>query len=154
MNKKVLIKFYKLRAILFILIAKVIAKVFFVEMPPVVSVAAFIKKEGRVLFLNLTYMKGLDLPGGIIKAEEDVETALRREILEEVGLTVTKLEYLWSVNSYKGISMLCLFFNVEVEGNLKDSEEGTLVWLNPKEAIGKMVYENVEISLRKFLELQ
>lgn len=154
MNKKVLIKFYKLRAILFILIAKVIAKVFFVEMPPVVSVATFIKKDEKILFLNLTYMKGLGLPGGIIKADEDTGTALRREVKEETGLTVTKLEYLWSVSAYKKISMLCLFFNVEVEGNLKDSEEGDLVWLNPKEAIGKMVYENVEISLRKFLELQ
>ena len=65
-------------------------------------------------------MKGLGLPGGIIKADEDVETALKREVLEETGLRVTKLTYLWSINSHKIISMLCLFFEVEADGILED----------------------------------
>ncbi len=147
-------KFYKMRSIIFILITKLIAKVFFVEIPPVVSAAAFIKKERKILFLNLTYMKGLGLPGGIINASENVETALKREVHEETGLRVTKLTYLGSVNSYKIISMLGLFFEVEAEGNIKDSEEGTLVWLNPKEAKGKMAYEGAEIALTKFLKIQ
>lgn len=90
-------KFYKMRSIIFILITKLIAKVFFVEIPPVVSAAAFIKKERKILFLNLTYMKGLGLPGGIINASENVETALKREVLEETGLrTHTHLTSPWS----------------------------------------------------------
>ena len=49
--------------------------------------------------------------------------------------------------------MLCLFFKVEVAGTIKKSEEGKLLWLEPKEAVGKMGYENAEIALDKFIEI-
>jgi ADP-ribose pyrophosphatase YjhB (NUDIX family) len=56
--------------------------------PVVFGVAGFIRDpEGRVLLVRQTYMTGWRLPGGGIGHGEAPETALRRELREEVGLT-------------------------------------------------------------------
>ena len=56
--------------------------------PTVFGVAGAIRDgEGRVLLVRQTYMTGWRLPGGGIGHGEAPETALRRELHEEVGLT-------------------------------------------------------------------
>lgn len=49
----------------------------------------------------------LDLPGGFVDIGEDIEQGMRREILEETGLVVDKIEYLFSTpNEYVYSDML------------------------------------------------
>lgn len=147
-------KFYKLRATFVVLVAKLLSKIFFVELPPIVSVATHIEKDGKMLFLDLSYMNGFCLPGGIIQSGEDAETSLKREVTEETGLTVIKSKYLSSVaSSGRGIKTLSLVFLVETTGEIRESKEGTLHWLDPREALGKMAYTSNEIAIQKYLGL-
>lgn len=49
----------------------------------------------------------LDFPGGFIDPGESVETALTREIREEIGIQVASLEYFWSAPNryeYRGVT--------------------------------------------------
>jgi ADP-ribose pyrophosphatase YjhB (NUDIX family) len=149
------LKFYKLRALTVIFIVKIISKIFFVEFPPIFSVTALINKNGKLLFLDLSYLKGLGFPGGIVKAGEKLEESLKREVLEETGLTVVKSKYVDSVKSkVNGISKVSVIFIVEVKGKIRDSEEGKLLWLKPQKTVGKMAYIDNEITLKNYLNHQ
>lgn len=146
------VKFYKARALVFILIAKFLSKIFMVELPPIVSVCAFIEKDGKMLFLDMSYLKGFGIPGGIVQDNEDAEAALLREVIEETGLRVISKKYLWSVALNKGgLSTLLLVYTAEVAGEERGSVEGKLVWMKPEDAVGKMGYKNSDIALRKYI---
>jgi len=69
------------------------------------SVAAFIQNENGDLLVCRRAKdpaKGtLDLPGGFVDMDETIEEALRREIMEELNLTVTNITYFQSIpNEY------------------------------------------------------
>src|SRR5688500_7742251 len=72
---------------------------------PVIAVGAFLlDSKHRILLIRRAKepSKGkLAIPGGFIDFDETAEEALRREIREEVNLTVGPLEYLCSrLNTY------------------------------------------------------
>ena len=88
------------------------------------AVAVIIKDEkGRVLLTRRAFEPGkgmLDLPGGFVDPMEPAENAVRREIKEELDLSVTSMNYLGSFPNtylYGGIVYFTcdLVFEVEVE---------------------------------------
>lgn len=91
---------------------------------PSAAVAAFVmNSEGELLVGRRAHdpAKGtLDLPGGFVALNETGEEAVRRELKEELNLTVTKAEMLYTIpNRYRWSGMtiptLDLFFICEVE---------------------------------------
>jgi len=145
--------FYKIRAFLFISVTRLLGKILVLEVPPVLSVSAVIEKDGKILFLDHTYIKGYGLPGGMVKPRENIESALEREIKEETGLGVVSKKYFTSTATiYKNIPLLSVTFIVTTSGLEKESSEGKLFWLTPGEALKRMAYPDTGVALKKYIE--
>lgn len=50
--------------------------------------ACFLDETGRILLVNPTYKPQWEIPGGMVEADETPMNACRREVLEEIGLTI------------------------------------------------------------------
>lgn len=50
--------------------------------------ALFLNQAGQILLVNPTYKPPWEIPGGMVEENEAPLTACRREILEEIGLTI------------------------------------------------------------------
>jgi ADP-ribose pyrophosphatase YjhB (NUDIX family) len=130
---------------------------------PVVAVAALLADgSGRLLLLRRAADPGkgkLGVPGGFVDIGETAETALRREIKEEVNLDVSSLEYFGSYPNeylYRGriIPVLDLYFEVRVrswsEATALDEVEG-LVFLHPKEIDPTtLAFRSLQVALRDY----
>ena len=89
---------------------------------PSSATAAFIVRDGSLLVARRGKepAKGtLDLPGGFVDMNETAEEGLVREVMEETGLGVKKMQYLFSLPNiyiYSGMEIhtLDMFFRVEV----------------------------------------
>ncbi len=103
----------------------------------------------------------LDLPGGFSEIGETAEEGVRREVLEETGLTVDKAKYLFSqpnVYPYSGINIFTLdsFFFCEVHdlSSLKAADDAAdCQWM----AISSLPYElfglrSIRHGVRRFAE--
>ena len=107
------------------------------------AVAALIHADdGRMLFAERGVDPGrglLDLPGGFVEYDESAESALARELEEELGVRPATLRYLGSfpnVYPYRGIAYrtLDLFFAVTLpSGAVPQAADdvAALHWLDP-----------------------
>ncbi|MFN7736800.1 MAG: NUDIX domain-containing protein [Pirellula sp.] len=100
---------------------------------PVAAVGAIVtNNEGEVLLIRRAHdpAKGkLGMPGGFIDPGESAEEALRREVLEEVGLHIRNMKYLMSAPNcyaYRGIDIpvLDMFYTAQVEEGEIRTEDG------------------------------
>lgn len=114
---------------------------------PSAATAAFILRHNRQELLvarrGKEPAKGtLDLPGGFIDMDETVEEGMRREIREETGLVVERLEYLFSIPNlymYSGMTIHTtdMFFMTDVDDDVvpvADDDAAALEWM-PLEAV-------------------
>ena len=146
-------KFYIIRAYIVLLITVGLTFLLRVDTPPLVSVAAIIKKKKKVLAIDLSYMDGYGLPGGVVKKGETLDEALVREIKEETGLVVVNLKYWRSyTSSIKGLPQLAVVYNVEAEGKLKKSREGKPVWVSPNAVIDNSAYGDTKDVLLDYIK--
>jgi 8-oxo-dGTP diphosphatase len=122
---------------------------------------AVIRRDGRILLLQRSLKSGFDpgrweLPGGKIDYNEDLVDALRREVLEEVGLVIkvgrpfktwhfTK-EPFWVT----GVTFLCDY----VSGDVKlSSEHAASVWIDPKGYGDYPLSTSMEEQIGSYLDL-
>lgn len=92
-----------------------------------VATKALIVHQGKVLLLREapkytdgTHIGEYDVPGGRIDNDEDLMTALKREVKEETGLTVTSAALFdstewWPEKNGEKWHIIGLFYRVEVQ---------------------------------------
>ena len=89
--------------------------------------------------------------GGKFEDRESPEDCVRREVLEETGLTLTKFRYCGLVTFVSDIyptEYMHLFHADGFEGALTECDEGDLVWLTKAELLGKKMWAGDRLFLR------
>ena len=132
---------------------------------PVTAVGAVITNQmGQVLLIERAKEPGLGMlgmPGGFVDPNEGAEVALRREIIEEVGLSVGQLHFLMTAPnaySYQGIVLpvLDIFFSTSVSDDQEiahdHSEVSAWMWteLRP-EILARIAFHSNRQALEFFL---
>jgi ADP-ribose pyrophosphatase YjhB (NUDIX family) len=92
-----------------------------------------IHRGQKILVIERNDGRGLSLPGGLAGWKEAEETTLRREVLEEAGLSVSRLELKMRYGSTADVPCTISVFEVEASGDLKDSWEGSPRWMTAAE---------------------
>lgn len=100
-------------------------------------VAAIIQKDGKYFATQRGYgeFEGLwEFPGGKIEPGESHETALKREIQEELGADISVKGYLCTTNyDYPSfhLTMYCYLCNI-ISGEIELREHKDARWLKPE----------------------
>lgn len=142
----------KIRYLCVAYLSKWLASLFFVLLPPVVSVTGLLQRDGRLLCVNLSYYPGLGLPGGLVEPGEEALAALVREVKEETGYTVSDATFLGTAAAaYRGIPSLSLVYTITVTGEPLASTEGNLEWHYPTTILNKLQYPNAQLAVKRFI---
>ncbi len=123
----------------------------------------YIEKDGKYLMLHRikkvndeNHDKWIGV-GGKFEAEESPEDCLLREVREETGLTLTGYRYrgiVTFVSDEWGTEYMHLFTATAYEGEIKNCDEGELVWV-PKGDIEKLnLWEGDKVFLRLLEECE
>jgi NADH pyrophosphatase NudC (nudix superfamily) len=126
------------------------------------AVSCILQCRGQILLVKRNYppKKGYyDLPGGFIDYNESAESALRRELREELELEPRNLKYFCSFpNTYK-FGNVCYFTcdmvfiaTVSSETLIKPHEEiAEIIFINPKEiSETRLAFKSVSLALKQY----
>ena len=116
-----------------------------------------IEKNGKYLMMHRV-KKENDLNrdkwvgiGGKFEEKESPEQCNAREVLEETGLTLKSAQYRCIVTFVSDVwetELMHVFVSDSFEGELKDCDEGELVWVDKKEIYDLPIWEGDKIFLR------
>lgn len=114
--------------------------------PTLASVAAVVKADARLLLIERSDGRGLDLPGGIVRWGETASQALYREVHEETGLYI-EVEHCIGVFSEPTrdprFGCICVAYACHVvSGKLRASEEGTPLWVSVQKLPASLAFGN------------
>lgn len=134
--------------------------------PSAANVAIIKNSEGEILVTlrKQEPAKGtLDLPGGFTEIGETSEEGVKREVMEETGLNVTAVHYLFSlpnVYRYSGIELptLDMFYECDIEDEtvlVANDDAAECMWIKPEDIHTEQFgLRSVRWGLVKFLERQ
>ena len=115
------------------------------------------ERDGRYLMLHRTKKekdenrdKWIGI-GGKFEAGESPEDCLKREALEETGLTLTSFRYrgiVTFVSNEYGTEYMHLFTASDWTGTLKECDEGDLEWIDKRRLFDLTLWEGDRIFLR------
>ena len=122
--------------------------------PKTVGVKCLVECDEKYLFIKHSYgsrRHNWNLPGGGVKKNESLEMAIKREVQEELGITLHKTvkikEYISSVE-YKTDTVHCYHAKVEKLDFLLSSEISEAKWF-----LKKMLPENISRSIKEILSV-
>ena len=105
----------------------------------VTVVAAIIRKDGKILITRRpdnVHLAGLwEFPGGKVEEDESLESALAREICEELGVAITVEDKFFTVeHHYPARPVRLHFFNCSItQGEPRIADVADLRWVAPAE---------------------
>jgi len=105
-------------------------------------VFCFLLKDDKILLIrraNEPYKGEITVPGGRKRRGESLKEACVREMLEETGYVLKNVEFAGILHACRKDDPIEYVSNYFVcrdfEGELRDSEEGDLLWVNTKESL-------------------
>ena len=117
----------------------------------------YIEKDGSYLMLHRVkkvndenHDKWIGI-GGKFEEAESPEDCMRREMLEETGLTPQKWQYrgiVTFVSDEWGTEYMHLFKCTEFTGEIRDCDEGVLEWIRKDKLLSLPIWEGDKIFLR------
>jgi len=117
----------------------------------------YIKKDGKTLMLHRVKKKNDENKGkwigvgGRLEAGESPEDCVKREVLEETGLTLVRPRFcgvVTFVSDIYGTEYMFLFTASEFEGELSvECDEGELLWVDDSEIDGLPMWEGDRVFL-------
>ena len=117
----------------------------------------YIEQDGKYLMLHRPGRaddenrdKGIG-PGGKFEPGESPEDCVRREVLEETGLTLLDQSYraiVTFVSDEWGTEYMHLFWSDSFSGTLTECDEGKLEWVDKKAVLDLPIWEGDKIFLR------
>jgi ADP-ribose pyrophosphatase YjhB (NUDIX family) len=128
------------------------------------AVAALIlrKDDERALFIRRAKnpaMGKLALPGGFVDPGESAESALRREVREEVGLDLSGLTYLGSYpNEYQYADVTYVTLDLFFSGTARDPARASALdavesfaWLDPRTiSLDEIAFPSMRAALEEY----
>ena len=116
----------------------------------------YLERNGRYLMLHRTkkshdenHDKWVGV-GGKFEAGESPEDCMRREVLEETGLTVADYAYrgiVTFVSNEYGTEYMHLFTVTDWTGTVKECDEGDLAWIDKARLLSLPMWEGDRIFL-------
>ncbi len=133
--------------------AKAMARILKVRLPPSPSVSAIIEKDKKLCAVKLSYKNGYALPGGMLESEESFESALKREVFEETGLKIRSVSYFNEYAFNIEYPTINIVFTAKAIGKIKPSHEGIPEWIHPKDLLPKLVYQDNSQAVSDYIKI-
>jgi len=120
------------------------------EEPVLASATGVVVDKDKILVIELSYKKGLALPGGLVKPGETFEEAVVREVAEETGLEVRVKRLIGVFPDYENFPTVNLAYECDhINGKLKSSREGNPKWIEINKAKKLLSFNDNRQALKK-----